>query len=127
MKSNPTVRALYLYLFSGLGVILMIIGAYLSVLYFVRITQFEKYPLPSYEETRCDFVSDYPPFPPPGETTVATPTEDTENRRQECLTQLEQTRQRKETEDFTAALTLLVLGGIVFYPHWRAAGRERTV
>lgn len=122
MSKANLVKTIYLYVFSGVGLSLFIIGVFMAIQYLVNTTQFEKYPLNTWEETQCE----YPPYlsvakpMPVEETTDATPSaEEVKKQEERCTTNQESMRNRKRVDDLTRALTFLVIGPLVFFPHWR--------
>ena len=118
------IKTIYLYIFSGVGLALLLFGSYNTIRYAVDVTQFEKYPLQQWEETQCTFSNtSYPQAKPTMvETREATPSAE-EIQKQEKLCEENRDKQRKikQTQDLTHAGAMLLLGALVFIPHWKLA------
>lgn len=118
------IQTIYLYIFSGVGLALLLFGSYNAIKYAVDVTQFEKYPLQQWEETQCTYPnsSSLQTKPVMVETREATPSAE-EILKQEKLCEENRDKQRKikQTQDLTHALALLFLGTLVFIPHWKLA------
>lgn len=127
MRSN-LIKTIYLYVFSGLGLGLFLFGVFSGVFFLVNVTQFDKYPLQTYEETQCDYPHYGPyakPVPIGEETREATPSsQEFEEQERKCEERLELTRQRKKVDDATRTLAFLIIGSLVFIPHWRMARKN---
>lgn len=123
MKTN-LIRTIYLYVFSGVGLALFLIGIFKGIYYSVNITQFDKYPLQQYEEIQCGYPYSYPGKPAlvAEEMRAATPSaEQTKEQEQKCNERQEDQRARKRLEDLTQTLAFTIIGIMVFIPHWRMA------
>ena len=116
MKTE-TIKAIFMNLLFVIGVILTIIGFVRGSLTVTRMFVFEKYPLQSYEETRCDLeympmATQVTPAVTPegkGEATLI-PEEELQSRREKCLASVERERETRKVEDFVTSLTILVSG-----------------
>lgn len=110
------IKSIYLYLFTGIGLILLIVGIFQLSGYAVNKIAFDKYQL-GYEENRCDFGM----MPEPVKTEGAreeTPGERNE-RQQKCEQQLEEFRRFREVTDLSRAITFIIVGSAVFAFHLR--------
>lgn len=132
----PLVGAIYSYIFSGIGVILLLVG-----FYFLSQASIKQFVLPKYylewEETRCDyFDQQFPPIDtsmvidtaPVGQNTPVQSTEVTneaavkENERlkkqkDDCSSKLEEQRTVRRTTDFATAAIFILLGGATLFYH----------
>lgn len=108
------IKSIYLYLFTAVGLILIIVGIFQLSNYVINITVFEKYQL-GYEENRCDYLVQ-PVAVEAGKTAAVDPKLQKEQR-EKCLTTLEEFRRYKKITDGARAITFLVVGGAVFAFH----------
>ncbi len=96
----------------------------MGVHYLVNTTQYPKYPLQSYDETRCEVYS-YAGKPVPAVATEireATPSAAEMKQQEEtCKAQLEADRMHRKIDDLTQSLAFLIIGALVFIPHWKMA------
>ena len=115
MKTQ-TVKAVFTNLLFVIGVILLIFGFVQGTQTIVKTAIFEKYPLRSYEETRCDYETNYPVMPTEpgiGVGDQPMPKQDQaeqQRRAEKCLTSLERERKVKQTEDIVGSVTAFVAG-----------------
>ena len=127
-KAN-LIRTIYLYVFSGVGLSLFLIGTFMAIQYLVNITQFEKYPLQPYEETQCDYYYPGKPIPlmerssiAPVEPMASTPSaQEIKHQEDLCKERTETTRKRKQVDELTRTLAFIIIGLPVFIFHWRMA------
>lgn len=114
MKSD-TIKAIFTNILFVIGVILIIIGFTQGTLTITRMFVFDKYPLNSYEETRCEFESGM--SKPVIQDENATPLSDAEikDRKEKCLVSLEYQRKVKKTEDIVGSITMLISGIALVY------------
>lgn len=110
-KKPGLIRTIYFYFFSGLGLVLLIVGTFNLSQFVVKKTLLPKYDL-GYEETRCTI------YAPQVEGQKTAPLE-AKKQKDECLKQLNEQRQAKQVLDLTSATTLIVVGAIVFVFHFR--------
>lgn len=110
---SDLIKSIYLYLFTAVGLVLIIVGVFQLSNYIIKITVFEKYNL-GYEETRCDYL---PQSVAPGEDKTATGTAKTE--KEKCEKTTEELRKFKKVTDGARAVTFLLVGGAVFAFHLR--------
>jgi hypothetical protein len=113
-------KTLYFYLFSSIGLILVIIGVFQISDFAVRKYLLPKYNL-GYEENRCDYLTQ-PAMPAKEE---AAPTEsDLKEQAKKCEEKLEEYRKYKEVTDFARGISFIVVGGIVFAFHFRQTRKQ---
>src|SRR3989304_4054535 len=108
-------KQIYLYLFLTLGLITLSIGIFLLSQNLVKRFFLPKYPLQSFEETRCDFFA-----PPPFDARLQTfnkESPDFKKQKKTCITRLKQERKVRKTIDLFNALTLIGIGGLIFRIH----------
>lgn len=129
MAVHPNlIKTIYLYVFSGVGLALILFGSYSAIRYFVNVTQFEQYPLAQWEETQCAYPAiGYSVAKPVMEdrTNLASPSaEEIEKQEKLCKENTEKQRKRKQTDDLTHTLATLLIGILVFIPHWKLARKS---
>lgn len=108
---TETIKAIFTNLLFVIGVILIIFGFVQGTLVTVRMITFEKYPLNSYEETRCDLEYNSRILTPTGE--VALSDEQIAAQKEMCLKSIEHERQVRKTEHLVTAITTLVAGTVL--------------
>lgn len=110
---GQTIRAIFTNLLFLIGVILIVVGFIRSTSTVVKFVVFDKYPLNSYEESRCDFNN--PNYPKPVMVEGETRPEDTrtEEEIQECENALEQDRKLRMVEDVTTSISFLISGIVI--------------
>lgn len=107
MKTE-TVKAIFTNLLFVIGVILIIYGFVQGSMTAVRLLTFEKYPLNSYEETRCDMeYLNSKAFPDSGSNLTE---EERAAQKNTCLESVEHERQVRKTEHIVSSFTTLVSG-----------------
>lgn len=135
MKKSPTtskssevsskfnlVMRVYLYVFMGIGLVMMSIGAFGLGQNVYKSALFSKYPLESYNESRCDYL-DHGPYPIDtsvvGKNEVDTKMIAEQNKQQaeKCRVSLEEERKIKKITDFYNSLILLGIGSTLFIGH----------
>lgn len=99
------VKSIFVDLLFVIGVILAIIGFVKSTSTIVKLAVFDKYPLPSYEETRCDLegLINIPGY-------SAKDIGETNTKKEVCLKSLESQRKLALVEDISSSTSLLVSG-----------------
>jgi hypothetical protein len=107
---SETIKAIFTNLLFVLGVILLIFGFTQGALTAARIIAFDKYPLPSWEETRCEIEFSRPLYIPEEESVAHMSDEELEMRREKCEQSLEHQRQTKKVDDVVTSVSLLVAG-----------------
>lgn len=122
-KRNLVMRV-YLYIFMGIGLVMVSIGAFGLGQNVYKSALFPKYPLESYNESRCDYLDhgSYPADPAfigKGESEVDTKMLIEQNKQQaeKCRTSLEEERKIKKITDFYNSLILLGIGSALFVGH----------
>jgi hypothetical protein len=129
MNKANLIRTIYLYIFSGVGLSLFLIGIFMGIQYLVNITQFEKYPLQAYEETQCDYLYPGKPMPimerssiAPSGVDMATPSaEEVKRQEEQCVERTEIARKKKQVDEVTRTLAFLIIGLPLFIFHWKMA------
>lgn len=107
------IKSIYLYLFTAIGLILIIVGIFQLSNYVINIAVFEKYQL-GYEENRCDYMTQ----PVAVEAGKAAPDPALQQKQKdECIKTLEEFRRYKKITDGARAITFLIVGGGVFAFH----------
>lgn len=112
MKSE-TIKAIFTNLLFVIGVSLIIFGFTRGVLTLAQLIVFPKYPLNSYEETRCEITPLAPELG--GKTVAVTKPEEIKAQKEKCLESLEHQRKVKEVEDITASVSTLVAGAVLVF------------
>lgn len=115
-EKKNLIKAIYLYFFTGVGLVMFLIGSYQLVQHASKKVLLPKYYL-DYQESRCDYLN-YAPI----EGTKNNQAEDTariEKERTRCLTNLEEERKYQEVLTLSRSVTLLILGFATFVFHYR--------
>lgn len=107
-----TIKAIFTNLLFLIGVILIVIGFIQATSITAKLAIFQKYPLNSYEETRCDFNSPNYPKPMIGET-QATVDARTPDQIRLCEESIERDRKLQMVEDITRAIGFLTSGIVI--------------
>jgi hypothetical protein len=107
MKTD-TVKAIFTNFLFVIGIILLIYGFVQGSLTAVRMITFEKYPLNSYEETRCnmEYFARSPEESAPSEAQIAA-------QRAECLESIDHDRRVRKTEHIVTSMTTFVAGALL--------------
>ncbi len=109
-----TIKAIFTNILFVVGVILLIIGFFQGTRTAVKLITFDKYPLDSWSETRCDIPNVIYDTSIPEKDMVSK--EDREKQKADCLKSLEYERSVRLTEDVVGSITLLVSGAtLVFF------------
>jgi len=127
MSVSPSIiKTIYLYVFSGVGLALILFGSYTGIQYGVNVTQFDKYPLQQWEEGQCRYPNiGFSAAKPVTEERSATPSaEEIDKQEKQCTENQERQRKIKQTQDLTHAVAMLFLGALVFVPHWTLARKS---
>ena len=111
MKSQ-TIKAIFTNLLFVIGVILLIFGFIRGSITITRLVIFDKYPLQSYEETRCQIDLLPQPVSTDGKTQLLSQKE-SQGRQEKCTTSLEHERKVRQTEDIVYSVTTLVAGFVL--------------
>jgi hypothetical protein len=97
-----------------IGVLFLIFGFIQGVTTSVKLITFDQYPLNSYEETRCQYMSSIDSSLAPEIVNEKRPSqEDMDRQRNQCQEQLEFERRVRKTENITTSITTLVAGAIL--------------
>lgn len=119
MRSSPPsdsktamIKVIFTNLLFVIGVILLVVGFVQATSTAAKLLLFDKYPLYTYEENRCDTMTIGPTKPAQQEgTTPAEPDpQETQRQKAKCLEQLEFDRKVKKTEDLVSSISFLVAG-----------------
>src|SRR3989344_6238552 len=108
------IKSIYLYLFTAIGLILIIVGIFQSSNYVINLLAFDKYQL-GYEENRCDYTAMKPVIEGDKQSSEEARLE--REQKEKCLGTLEEFRRYKKITDGARAITFLVVGGGVFAFH----------
>lgn len=118
MKENyPLIRKIYLYVFSFIGLLLIVIGLVrlvdlgLKVYIFKKADVFIYYPQPARIEKD-------------GTTQEMTPEEEEKFRAEQEKVQKEQAESQRQREA-SNSLAMIIIGAPLFFYHWRIISRER--
>lgn len=114
MKTEK-IKAIFTNLLFVIGIVLVIVGFIRGTLTITQIIVFDKYPINSYEETRCDQgIVPVEATKKEGETSALTKIEIKEQK-DKCLSSIEQGRKVKMTEDIVTSITTLLSGVALIY------------
>jgi len=109
------IKAIFTNLLFVIGIVLVIVGFIRGTLTITQIIVFDKYPINSYEETRCDQgIVPVEATKKEGETSALTKIEIKEQK-DKCLSSIEQGRKVKMTEDIVTSITTLLSGVALIY------------
>lgn len=111
-EKRDLIKAIYLYFFSGLGLVLLIIGIYTGVQYSVKKIFLPEYYL-EFESGRCAYPA------PVREESVEADSEQQAKQQTQCEEQLKIDRKVREVTDVARAITFTVLGTGIFAFHFR--------
>jgi len=106
MKTE-TIRAIFTNILFVVGVVLSIIGFIQGALTVTRTVVFDKYPLQSFEESRC-YYENRPEL-------AQSKTPDSTQKEKECLQQLDYERNVRQTEDIVRSLSFMASGFVLIY------------
>jgi len=112
MNLGPSIKTAYFYVFSAVGVILMIVGVFKLSDFAVRSFLLDNYYL-DYETGRCSYLE---PVKVEGQPAV-----DNAVALESCKKDLERERQVKKVTDMASAITFTVVGAALFVFHYRRA------
>lgn len=114
------ISTIYFYLLSAIGMVLLIIGLFNSVHFITGITAYDKYPLGSGTEARCDFL------PQPVSVEGAKNIQADVNAKNDCLKNLEKERLTKKADDLEKSISFTVIGLLVFLTHFYFARKQKS-
>ena len=106
---STLVKAIFTNLLFVLGVILMVIGFVQGSLTVAKLLLFDVYPLPAYEESRCDLPL-YKEAVVGPEVRPAQPQVIDPDQAAKCAKELERDRKVKQAEDAVGATSFLIAG-----------------
>ncbi len=109
MKSE-TIKMIFTNILFVVGVALLIVGFTKGVLTASRIVVFDKYPLQSYEETKCEMELARPIAVSKDENVAQLSDEELKSRMEKCQASLEQQRNVQKTEDIVTSVSFLAAG-----------------
>lgn len=109
---NSIVKTAYFYVFSAIGIILLVVGIFKLSDFTVRNFFLDNYYL-DYEAGRCSYLE---PVKLEGqETTVNIDTQ------KKCEQDLDREREVKKVTDIASAITFIIVGTVLFVFHYRRA------
>lgn len=119
-EKKNLIRWIYLYLFTAIGLAMLLIGSYQLIQHVTKKVFLPKYYL-EFNEQRCDYL---PPVVPPLEraqvgTAAALPDQMAQPSKEECLNKLEEQRKYEEVIRLSGSLTLIILGSATFLFHYK--------
>lgn len=113
---NPTtIKAIFTNLLFVIGVILIVVGFTTGTLTFARSIIFEKYPLNSYEETRCEMELQSLKSAPVIEKQEPISKEEQDRRYETCKDSLEHDRKVRQVEDVVRSISFLFSGAVISF------------
>lgn len=113
MKTEK-IKAIFTNLLFVIGIILVIVGFIRGTLTVTQIIVFDKYPINSYEETRCD-QGIVPVEESKRGGTSAMTKQEIKEQKDKCINSIEQGRKVKMTEDIVTSITTLLSGSALIY------------
>lgn len=119
-EKKSLIKSIYVYFFTGVGLIMFLVGSFQLVRHVTKKVLLPKYYL-EYQETRCDYLS-YPQ-PAVAVDNTKSPTQEDKDRmekeKQKCEKNLEEERKYQEVLNLSQALSLIILGAGTFVFHYR--------
>lgn len=109
---GPTIKTIYFYAFSAIGIILLIVGIFKLSNFAVRNFFLDNYYL-DYEAGRCSYLE---PAKLEGENTQLN-----EEALKRCEQDLEREREVKKVTDISSSITFIGVGTVLFAFHYRRA------
>ena len=109
------IPAIYFYVLSTVGVVLLIIGVFNSIHFMSGIIVYEKYPLKYGNEARCDYMPK--PFVEEGK-------REARDQKKECLESLEKERINTKRDDLEKSISFTLIGLVVFLIHFSYIRRK---
>lgn len=97
-----------------IGVILVIVGFTKGVLTISRLLVFDKYPLQTHEESRCE-LDTLSPYPVKEGNVSELSKQELQERKTNCLASLELQRKVRMVEDITTSLSTFVAGFVLVF------------
>lgn len=113
--SSVTIKAIFTNLLFVIGVILIIFGFSKGTLTLARIATFEKYPLDSYQETKCELEVDAPRYVKPDGTVENLTAAEKSTKLAKCSSSLEHERSVKKLDDLVISFSTLIAGTAVAF------------
>ncbi len=110
-----TIKAIFTNLLFVIGVILIIFGFSKGTLTLARIATFEKYPLDSYQETKCELEVNAPRYVKPDGTVQDLSPEEKSKQLAKCTASLEHERSVKKLDDLVISFSTLIAGAAVAF------------
>jgi len=108
------IKAIFTNLLFVIGVVLLIFGFIRGSLTVVRLFTFDKYPLASYEEMRCDNQFGNVMYQPDGKEVVIDKEQQAQQKAQ-CEENLDYSRKVTQVEHIVTAISTLVSGAVLVY------------
>lgn len=109
---NSIVRTTYFYLFSAIGVILLVVGVFKLSDFLVRNYFLDNYYL-DYESGRCSYLESVK--------VEGQQSESNEDALKRCEEDLERERRVRRVTDISSSITFIIVGGALFAFHYRQA------
>lgn len=110
------IPAIYFYLLSAIGMVLLIIGLFNTTHFITGVVAYDKYPLRNGSEARCDYL----PQPVPLDGQKMAPS----NTKEDCLKSLEKERATTKADDLEKSISFTAIGLLVFGIHFYFARRR---
>jgi hypothetical protein len=115
-SKTDLIKVVFTNLLFVLGVIMLLVGFITGTSTVAKLAFFERYPLNSYEETRCDAPYFTPAMPVDGasmdkKVELLNP----EQQQADCKEKLEYDRRVRKTEDVVSAISFLAAGAMLTY------------
>ena len=113
------IPSIYFYVVSLIGLVILIIGVFSDIHYFVNISSGSVYPLPYSAPERCAVPA------PAVSGTPEKQTPDAQKAYQLCLQSVEDERQTTKRNDLEKAISYTLIGAIVFGIHFFFARKQK--
>lgn len=113
-KTKPTLsfRSLYIYLVSGISLVMIVAGTIMLTNYVVNMVSGPKYRLDVWVEDRCMNMMQT------GDKETKEDVVKREAEKTRCLEGVEAERSYRKTADLANALVVLIAGGVLFFTHF---------
>lgn len=107
-SNTPFIKAIFTNLLFVVGIALMVIGFVRGASTISKIAFFDQYPLPSYEESRCEFG--YYPDPMLTSEAAEEQKKQMDEQKRKCQADVERGRSVQKVEDVTFSVSSFVAG-----------------
>lgn len=115
---NKLIPAIYFYLLSFIGIIILIIGIFADIHFITGIAVYNKYPLPGGMENQCMYSAPQPPLGKTGMPVI-------NDQYNICIRNLENQRITTKKQDLEKALSFTLIGLFVFGIHFYFARKQK--